>query len=139
MNALRALTRRMQRLQGPIWDRLGIGASALCLLHCLSLPVLFLSGGTLLALLDAFHLWMVVLLVPVVGLASYWGMRMHGNPGVLVLLVLGLGAATGALLLEPVLGTTIKVLLSVLGGMLLVAGHWRNLYLGTNTSCATPK
>lgn len=137
MDALHALADRMRMLQGPFWDRMGIGASVLCLLHCLSIPLLLLTGGALSTVLDAVHLWTVILLVPVVGIAGFWGLRLHGNRSVLILLGAGLLAAAGALLLEPALGTPGKVLLSVAGGALLIAGHWRNLYLGTNTSCAT--
>ena len=92
--------------QHRIWDRLGISASALCLVHCVALPFL-LAGIPALARFEAslgsgVHMLMAVLVVATVVPALRGGFRRHrdvptlafGSWG-LVLILVGLFAGDG--------------------------------------------
>lgn len=107
-----------------VWDRFGIVLSALCLAHCLAVPVL-LAGSAAWAS-EAVHLWLAVGLVPVTALAVVPGYRRHGRGEVLVLAAVGLAGLFAALLLEPVVGASGERLITAGAGILLVAGHLRN-------------
>ncbi len=108
-----------------LWDRLGIGLSFLCMIHCLALPVL-LTGLATAAVAESFHLWVALLIVPVALVAALPSYRTHRQRGVLWLLGTGVLLLFAALLLEPVVGQTGENAVTVAGGVLLVAGHWKN-------------
>lgn len=112
-----------------MFDGLAIGASTLCLVHCLVLPALILllpALATILAVPEEFHLWALALAVPTSLFALASGHRRHGRrqpalaalPG---LLLLALGA-----LAAPDEAT--ETWLTVAGSILLATGHainWR--------------
>jgi hypothetical protein len=111
-------------------DRLAIGASGACLVHCLALPLLiagFPAASQFLALPEAFHLLAVAAAVPVSAWAMIRGYRHHGlllpaSLGFLGLVLLGAGALSGA---EEMLETG----LSVAGSLVLAFAHLRNWQL----------
>lgn len=114
-----------------VWDGLAIGASMLCLVHCLLLPVLIVllpSLAAFLALPEEVHYWALAFAIPTSIAALVAGFRGHGSlrpalivaPG-LVLLALGVFMAPSE---------TAETLLTVLGALLLAIGHalnWRAL------------
>lgn len=109
------------------FDRLAIGASGLCLVHCLALPVLFFFMPAMAAWLtvpEAFHLWMLALAVPSSALALWMGRRRHRHWTPLALALPGLMAlAAGALLFE---GERMETALSVGGAALISVAHGLN-------------
>lgn len=119
----------MQRL-----DSVGMGLSALCLVHCLILPVaaalLPLAAGAL-ALPEWFHLMLVSLALPVAASALLQGWHQHRQLGALMtgaagltLLLLGLAFHEGVIVLaDPALGDRIS---SSAGATLLAWAHWYN-------------
>ena len=112
-----------------LWDRLGTGLSLLCAVHCVllpvALPVLATTGATWLSHASV-HGWMAVFIVPVSLLAALPAWRQRRRPGVLMLFGLGVLLVLGALAAEPLVGATGHTVLTLLGGVLLVAGHVRN-------------
>jgi hypothetical protein len=116
-----------------LWDRVGIGASALCLVHCLLTSVLLAALPLLnLSVLhnERIHQILAVFIVGVGGLAFFPGYRRHRRP-----LPLLLGAAGLALLLSaafavgPALGHAWETPLTIAGGALMVCAHYLNLRL----------
>lgn len=110
------------------FDSLAIGASTLCLIHCLALPILIVAVPTLatfLALPEAFHLWAFALAVPTSLLAMAAGRRRHGQRRPVLLAAVGLALlGAGALLVEGAAETV----LTVAGGLTLAVAHalnWR--------------
>lgn len=115
-----------------LFDGVAIGASILCLAHCLLLPVLFVmlpAMATVIAVPETFHVAALVLAVPTSALALIGGYRRHrwarpamvAIPGIILL-------AAGALLAPS---ESAETLLSVAGALLLVLGHvlnWRALH-----------
>ncbi|RJF93331.1 MerC domain-containing protein [Sphingomonas cavernae] len=116
-------SRRRQR----IWDAAAIGASAICLIHCLALPVLIAALPALADLLhlpERFHLAALALALPMSALALAAGWRRHGLwlplvTGILGLLLLGWGALGGH-------AVAAETGLTVVGSILLTVGHVAN-------------
>lgn len=102
-------------------DRLGIGVSTLCLVHCLIGPVLVALGLAWVGF-EGVHVALLLLVVPV----AVWA-GVHAGPRARMLLGAGCLLLVAALGLEPVWGKGGEVVLTVAGGVLLVAGHLLNL------------
>jgi hypothetical protein len=120
-----------QAKSGATLDRLAICVSAACLAQCLLLPVLvvvtpLVSVGFLAD--ELFHLFLLLVIVPVSLVAFALGYRMHRNSGLLVLGGIGLVLVVAAAIFEAtVLHGLAAALVTSLGGMFLIAGHWLNL------------
>lgn len=108
-------------------DGLAVGASAVCLVHCLALPLLFAlvpAAAAVLGLPHGFHVALFALAVPASAVALCSGYRRHGMIlplalGALGLALLGLGAVAGFRIVAET-GVTVA------GSFLLAAGHLRN-------------
>ncbi len=62
-------------------ERAALGASLLCLVHCLALPMLIAALpmlSKLLSLPESVHVWLLAFAVPASGLALVSGCRRHG-------------------------------------------------------------
>jgi hypothetical protein len=115
------------------WDKLGITLSALCLVHCIGLPIL-IASGSLLALSagadEGLHQWLLWAIAPVAVLAVLPGWRRHGHHRVIAGMAVGLGLiGTAAFAGNAVLSAGTERLLTLSGGLVLVASHWVNLKL----------
>lgn len=116
---------------GSVLDRMGIAVSAFCLIQCLALPVLVLiSPMTSLGLLghEAFHLMLLFVVVPVSAGAFALGYRLHRNramllPGLAGLLIVAFAAIFG----HDLMSSLGSALMTSVGGLLLITGHWLNL------------
>jgi hypothetical protein len=110
-----------------LWDKLGIGISGVCAIHCLLVPVLI----TMLPLWDfatVMHDWLhpifILLIVPTVYFASR---RSHYDRKITRLL-------SGGLILLLIgwpfghfwIGLWFETTFTVLGSVVLVIGHWFN-------------
>jgi hypothetical protein len=126
-------------------DHLGIGLSALCAVHCLSIPVLFALLPSLhlalhsfnaplralainLLYLQSYDRWLVVLALMVAAVSLAFGWRRHRS-GVPLAWMLAAAAAfaTGLLLSRSQVGWHLPILL--LGSSLLITAHVWNLRL----------
>jgi hypothetical protein len=112
----------------PDSDRLGVGLSALCAAHCLVMP----AAVSLLPLwptLQTMHAWahplLLLLILPVVVAALR---RDSGTGYVAPRALLGVGFLflVGAWAGHDVLGGIGERIVTVLGSVLLIAGHVRN-------------
>jgi len=120
------------------WDRLGIGLSGLCALHCLLMPVA-LSLLPMWSTLQAVHAWvhpaLLVLMLPVVGGALHRA-RHTGHVGTAALLGLGFLTLVAAWWGHDLWGAAGERIGTVAGSALLIAGHvlnWRR-----HRACAKP-
>ena len=130
-------------LRRTLLDRLGVGASVVCLVHCLLTPFVLAgvaaygaSGGDHTAHLG-FHAVVLALALPL-ALASAWpGYREHRDRGVLVLLGSGVALLAFSFVAHEALdalvsgsaGEVVHTGLTVVGSALLVWGHVRNYRL----------
>lgn len=110
-----------------LWDRLGIGISAVCTIHCLLFPALVAILPLWPAashLYEWTHPVFIALLVPTVWFAAR---RSHFNKRVTRLLVSGLLLVVfGWLLGHLWLGFLIEILLTVAGSGFMIIGHILN-------------
>lgn len=107
-------------------DRLAIGLSGLCLLHCM-------AGFVLLSLFALTGDWLdhhvhvvgLVLAMPLAAVALWRGWRRHGQLAIGLLGLAGLAVMTASLMVTH--GDMIEMLVSMAGVSLLALAHWRNL------------
>ena len=111
-------------------DRLSIGLSCLCIVHCLLLPVAFVAFPMLASLAVAdemFHQVLVMFVLPFSLVALFMGYRRHHQTKILGWGILGLIVLVMALLLgHDLLGEYGEVLLTVMGSLLIAYSHIRN-------------
>jgi hypothetical protein len=117
-------------------DKLAIGLSMICVVHCLVLPMLLIlvppfSG--LFALDDEmFHQWMLYAVLPISIAALMIGHFHHCSYEVFLVGSIGLSLIIlSATLSHDVLGETGEVVLSILGSMIIAYGHFRNYQLSS--------
>lgn len=111
--------RRQQWLDGA-----AMGASLLCLAHCLLLPVLIVAVPMLAAFLtlpESFHALAFAFAVPTSAVALGLGFRRHRHPLPLVIAALGLPLLGAGAFLPT--GPVVETALSVAGALLLALGH----------------
>lgn len=110
-----------------LWDKLGIGISGVCAIHCLLLPavVALLPLWTFATVLhDWLHPVFILLIAPTVYFASK---RSHFDHKVTGLLSAGfLLILFGWLLGHFWIGVLFETILTVLGSIILITGHWFN-------------
>lgn len=109
------------------WDLLGIGASTLCVLHCLAAPLL-VAALPMLEVYERQTHAAFVLAILAIGLLAFWpGYLSHRRRWIVATALLGFGlmslgvAAPEGLLTEPM-----EEVATVTGGATLVFAHLRN-------------
>lgn len=119
-----------------LYDRLGIGASVVCLVHCLAMPFL-LTGAAAWGARghEAFHIGVALVSIPLALVAAWPGYREHRDRGVLLLLLGGAALFGTSVALHDTLGEAGALLVSLAGSVLLLSGHLRNYR--RRTLCAT--
>ncbi|WP_448664628.1 MerC domain-containing protein [Sphingomonas sp. CJ20] len=112
-----------------IYDGMAIGASILCLIHCLLLPLLIVLVPTLAAFLavpESFHLWALAFAVPSSVGALGTGYRRHHELRPIVIVIPGIVLlSVGAIAASS---EWMETALTVPGALLLAIGHavnWR--------------
>lgn len=107
-------------------DRVAIGLSGLCLLHCLAgfvlLTLFALTGGWL---DHRIHIVGLLLAMPLAAVALWRGWRRHHRRDIGLLGAVGL--VVMALSLVVAHGELAEMLVSMAGVCLLALAHWRNL------------
>ena len=118
------------RLQRVNWDVVGVGASTLCVIHCLLLPVVLAFAPTLAHFVpgnEAVHLSLAYLLTGVGILAFRAGYRVHREKFVLVLLMVGIAAVTvGAYAGSLLPSHSWEVAITFTGSAFLIVAHRLN-------------
>ena len=118
------------RPEGKAWDRWGLVASVLCVVHCIVTPFAALALPAVAATEGVTHGLLGVAIVPFASLAFVPGLRMHGKRRVLVLGLIGVALIWAALLLpEDLVEDGFRDGLTVLGGLTMVAAHVFNVVL----------
>lgn len=120
-------------------DRAAIGLSGLCAVHCLLMPVaitLVPAVGGLGLGDEAFHLWMVVVVIPISIYALLSGCRQHKRFSVPALGFTGLAVLVAALIFGHDLGEVAERALTLAGALLIAWSHLMNYrFCQTQTSC----
>jgi hypothetical protein len=124
----------------PSLDKLAVSTSAICAVHCLSLPLLigfFPALGATVFGQEAFHVWLLWLVIPLSAVALTLGCRTHKDWMVALLGVAGLAMLIiAALLGHDLLGEVGERIATLLGASAIAAGHLRNYTLCRRAKCA---
>jgi hypothetical protein len=112
------------------FDQVAIVLSAICIVHCLAVPVLVaLLPLAALSFGDSqhFHGLMLWLVVPTSLLGFVLGYRLHRRAGLVALGFVGIVVlAAAAVYGHESWSEALEVTLSVAGSLLLAAAHWLN-------------
>jgi uncharacterized membrane protein YfcA len=121
------------------FDKLAIGLSTVCAVHCLLLPILLVALPAVAATSlgdESFHQWMLVAVLPTSLIALFTGCRRHRNNRVLSMGILGLAVLTiTAFLGHELFGETGEVIASLFGASLIAFSHYRNHRLRRQALC----
>jgi hypothetical protein len=111
------------------YDRVAIGLSVACLLHCLALPLALLLvptlGPVMLGTESPVHWLLLGLALPISAYALWHGYRAHGQVRGLVLGALGL--AIMLIAVSHIFDRSLETVLTVVGVSVLLAAHLLNL------------
>jgi len=114
-------------------DRIAISLSAICIVHCLAVPLIVAVlpiaalglGGE-----SHFHALMLWLVVPISVFGLIMGYRIHERATVVALGILGMiVVSVAAVRGHAQWSVPTEIVVSVLGSVLLAAAHWRNFVL----------
>lgn len=111
-----------------VGDKLAIGISVLCMLHCLLLPLalILLPAATGLALLnhELVHEGLLFAIIPISVVALLAGYRHHGSLPALLFGSIGMLLLIGAVLVaHEQSGEIAEIAMTVIGSVLLIYGH----------------
>ena len=121
------------RLMSKIWDKMGICASGICLIHCLVTPVLLLVFPTFQFGFighESFHHYLTLTVVISIVFAVYPTCREHGHKDIIALAAAGVLSVVTALFLHEI-SEFLEQSLTILGSVFLIAaqnqacGRWR--------------
>ena len=120
----------MQHLTA-IMDKLAISLSFLCVAHCLLLPfaviVLPVIGASFLEG-EAFHFWLLFLVIPTSVYSLWLGCRKHGRLEIFTIGLFGLFLLCLIVFLGvDALGETLERLSTVAGATIIALAHLRNM------------
>jgi hypothetical protein len=116
----------MREVPPTLLDRIAIGLSGLCLLHCMAgfvLLSLFALTGDWLD--HRIHVVGLVFALPLAAVALWRGWRRHHQLGIGLMGIAGLVVMAASLLVSH--GHMAEMLVSMAGVMLLALAHWQNL------------
>jgi hypothetical protein len=115
--------------EGVRLDKLAIGLSVLCLVHCLALPMALLLapalGTVVLGTESPVHWVLLGLALPVSGYALWHGYRHHGQRN--ALLVGAVGLSIMLIAVSHLISSRLETLLTVVGVALLLIAHVLNI------------
>jgi EamA domain-containing membrane protein RarD len=114
-------------------DKFAIGLSLACTIHCLLLPALLVLLPSIASLQldnEAFHLWMLVIILPTSIYALSMGCKQHKRYRLFLLGFIGLTLLFLAFILgEERLGEYGEKVVTTIGASFIALGHWFNYRL----------
>lgn len=127
--------------QRALFDKIAVGLSGLCLLHCLLLPFV-VAVLPFLGQLDGDHLHteMLIFVIPVSVVALAVGFRRHGQINVIISGAAGLIIlTTGALVVHDLYGLIADRMMTVMGSIVLAFTHYQNFRLAKKDLLSIPQ
>ncbi|MFN1836099.1 MerC domain-containing protein [Balneola sp. MJW-20] len=108
------------------WDRVGIGLSGICAIHCLLIPI-SVSLIPLWPALEELHGYTHLVFFLAISPAVYFSLkRKHAEKRITVYLITGLSVIFLAWFFNESLGDYGEAGITLVGSMLLIRGHWIN-------------
>jgi hypothetical protein len=127
-----------------IWDKIGVCASGICLIHCLATPILLLIfPASKIQVFEhgVFHAVFAVLVVGSILLAVYPTCKKHGHKDIMTFAALGVFFILSSFLFHDY-GEAIEYLFTIAGSICLIIAHIRNMKVrhgkceSTKSSCS---
>ena len=116
-------------MASKIWDKLGICASGLCLLHCISTPIILALFPALRSFFveeEIVHIiFAFIVLLPVM-IAVFPQCAKHGHYDILLRATMGLILVISGIFTHE-FNEILSVVLSILGSILLINAHLKNM------------
>jgi cytochrome c biogenesis factor len=112
-----------------VWDKIGICASGICLIHCLLPPILLLFFPATKHLLHAgyyIHELLSVIIIASVALAVYPTCKRHGHKDIIVYAIIGVLLILTSIFLHD-LPETWHTVLTMTGSVFLIWAHIKNM------------
>lgn len=133
----------MRNLQ-VITDKAAISLSLLCAIHCLALPLLLALLPSLAALGledEAFHFWMVIVVIPTSVIALTMGCKKHQRYSVFAISVIGLCVlGVAAFWGEEMLSEAWEKGATLVGATFISIGHvWNYRLCRQKIDCGCPE
>ena len=122
-------TSPVYKAQASLWDRIGLGISGFCIIHCLLIPVALAVLPLWPSVMEVdtwLHPLFAFLLLPTTVMAMRLARRKQLGGRVQVAFGLGLALIFTAWLAHDMLGIVGESIVSLLGSISLIWGHWRN-------------
>jgi hypothetical protein len=111
-------------------DKVAIGLSTACAVHCLLLPIFLIllpALGTSVFGDEIFHQWLLIAVIPTSLIALTMGCRQHKNLSVMIFGLLGLAILIATVFFgHDLLGEAGEKIASVLGAAFIALGHIKN-------------
>lgn len=121
------------KIKHTLYDATAISLSALCTIHCLMLPLIvsWLPAAIVTTMQnEVFHVFMVLLVIPLSLFALFMGCKKHKNYSVLSLGGIGLLFLISAVLFgHDYLGEVGEKAITVIGSGFIATSHFLNYYL----------
>ncbi len=119
----------MTTMRNKIWDKIGICASSICLVHCLATPVLLLFfPGFRLYFSEHSHIHEIfaVIVVSSILLAVYPHCRKHGHKDIIAIALVGITLILSAVFLAHH-NIMLADGLTIFGSFFLIFAHVKNM------------
>lgn len=122
-----------------VLDRVSIGFSAVCAVHCLILPVLLVFAPALTSMFfnhEQFHLFLMFLVLPTSIIALFMGCKQHGDHHVVLIGTIGLVIISLTAMISPYYHSELlEKGFTLLGAVLIAVSHYLNMKRCTPTHC----
>ena len=110
-------------------DKIAISLSLLCAIHCLGLPLMLILlpslTGTIIAD-EAFHLWLVLAVIPISAYSLSMGCKQHQRYPIIIYGILGILFLIAAVISEDYLGEQWEIILTLIGTSIIALSHYKN-------------
>jgi peptidoglycan/LPS O-acetylase OafA/YrhL len=117
--------------QGSEWDWAGVAISALCILHCLAVPIVLIAfpvlGAKLIPDEDMTHAVLLAFILGVAGFAFVSGYRVHGQKKPVIWMLAGVAIITYATFFaHDQVGHFWEPVIAIIGSLALIRAHILN-------------
>ena len=120
-------------------DKVSIGISLLCVMHCLLFPLFLILSSNYLTLFlnnELFHYTLLFLVVPLSLFALTIGLKNHNSFNIFIFGFIGLIFLLSALFFDiKILFVSSEIFLTILGSSFMMIAHYKNFQLCRHLDC----